>query len=123
MSKNTVLPKDKGPNLYAQASTALDLQKRLDAVNALLNPIKEELRAACTNLGNNGFTIEVEGKGKVAVSKASEGGEQYELVVDESVFNTLDEQTRDRLITLGVVETVTKIVKPRESRVTITLNV
>jgi len=123
MSKNAILPKDKAPNLHAQASTALDLQKRLDAINALLDPIKVELRAACANAGNTGFTIEVEGKGKVAVSKSSEGGERHELVVDESVFNTLDEQTRDRLITLGVVETVTKIVKPRESRVTITLNV
>ena len=123
MSKNAVLPKDKAPNLYAQASTALDLQKRLDAINALLNPIKDELRAAVVSFGNNGFTIEVEGKGKVAVSKSTAGGEQHELVVDESVFNALDEQTRDRLIALGVVETVTKIVKPRESRVTITLNV
>ena len=91
--------------------------------STLLDPIKGEFRLAAANFGNNGFTIEVDGKGKVAVSKSSAGSEKEELVVDESVFNTLDQRTRDRLITLGVVQTATKVVKPRESRVTITLNV
>ena len=72
--KNAVLAVDEAPTLNAQASMALDLQKKIEGITKVLDPIKDAFREACARFGNNGFTIEVAGKGKVSVAKSSPGG-------------------------------------------------